>query len=101
MAHLFGDERSANLHADDAMYQADTPEELLLKTTGWSLPVSHLRYWVQAEPVPDVPYEWQGSQLQQAGWKIEYQPSRDQVKKIKLQHPDVRLTLAIKSWQYY
>ncbi len=29
---------------------ADTPEELLERATGWQAPITHLVYWVQAQP---------------------------------------------------
>ena len=36
--------------AKTGLIQADTPEELLQRATGWQAPITHLADWVQAKP---------------------------------------------------
>ena len=39
--------------ANQGRYEASSPEELLGEQLGWSLPVSHLVWWVRGLPAPD------------------------------------------------
>lgn len=49
---------------------------LLLQTTGLTLPLDHLRYWVRGEPSPLAAFQTQVNatgqinQISQAGWKV-------------------------------
>jgi len=58
---------------------ASDAETLLQNLQGWQLPVSGLRYWLLAVPVPKKPYQlisWLDNQqlhvMQQDGWHIEF-----------------------------
>ena len=99
------------VEAEGKRYQGATPEALLYNITGWLLPVSYLRFWVQGMPVPGgtqigMQLDNQGRiiQLSQAGWTIEYLeyqnnppvalPGRIRVKKDKIQ-----MTLVARRWQ--
>ena len=60
-------------------FAADVPEELLREMTGWSMPVSGLRYWLlgvseQEAAIEGVQLDLGGrlESLRQAGWTIEY-----------------------------
>ena len=65
--------------SNQQQYQAASPEALLQKVLNWSLPVSGLRYWLLARPIPNVPftiiqnYQGQVLKLQQEGWNIHYE----------------------------
>ncbi|HWV15093.1 MAG TPA: lipoprotein insertase outer membrane protein LolB [Cellvibrio sp.] len=91
---------------------ARTAEELLLKNTGWRIPVAQLAYWVRGLPAPkakvtDYAFNEQGglSELQQAGWKISYGDYLQTSANIPLpgritaEFNEVRLTLVIREWQ--
>lgn len=57
---------------------AKTPEQLMNKELGWSLPLFDLRYWILGLPAPQIPYKAKFdsynhlSYLEQQGWKINY-----------------------------
>jgi outer membrane lipoprotein LolB len=103
------------LESGSAPRTAATAEELIYQSSGWTLPVSHLVYWVRALPAPRHKItHWeqnplnQLSQLEQAGWRIQYSnyqmvthaggelvlPGR-----VLAEYGDIRLTLVIREWQ--
>lgn len=62
--------------ASNKVYRGGSVEELLVRATGWSLPLEPLRYWVIGLPVPDEAArtevdDWgRLSILEQEGWRI-------------------------------
>ena len=90
--------------------KADDAESLLLQTTGWSLPVTGLRYWVRGLPVPRV-YASERRDLhgrllalEQSGWAISYIRYHfiegvSWPAKLRLVRGDVTLKLVIDEWQ--
>ena len=44
--------QSATLTNEKGTINAATPEELLLRATGWQAPISQLPYWIQGRPAP-------------------------------------------------
>lgn len=64
--------------ASNKVYRDASVEELLVRVTGWSLPLDSLRYWVVGLPVPDAAArnevdEWgRLSLLEQQGWTIRF-----------------------------
>ncbi|MDO4223564.1 MAG: lipoprotein insertase outer membrane protein LolB [Acinetobacter sp.] len=56
--------------------KATSPEQLLQQATGWSAPISHLKYWVMAKPAT-AHAQMQQDTLQRAthinedGWQVE------------------------------
>lgn len=44
--------QSATLTNEKGTINAATPEELLLRATGWQAPISQLPYWIQGQPAP-------------------------------------------------
>lgn len=44
--------QSATLTNEKGTINAATPEELLLRATGWQAPISQLPYWIQGQPTP-------------------------------------------------
>ena len=87
-----------------------TPEYLMMRITGWDLPVSYLRYWVVGLPVPDLQAKvslddyGQAKSLQQQGWDVSYLSYRraaDGIRlpnRIKVSRDNIRLTFVISHW---
>jgi outer membrane lipoprotein LolB len=76
---LSGNERSVLLlDAARQTYVAPDAETLLTDVTGWTLPVTGMRYWVRGIPDPAIQFEAEVDavgrleQLSQAGWTIRY-----------------------------
>ena len=96
--------------ANQGRYEAPTPEELLGEQLGWSLPVSHLVWWVRGLPAPGsksrvtLNGDSRLANLEQDGWKIEYLSYTEQngfwlPERVKLHGPDLDVTLVVKDWQ--
>lgn len=95
--------------------EAKTPEALIKKQLGWTLPVTQLAYWVRGVPAPkgrisllEQNDEGLIARLQQGDWTITYSNYKDQTfngdnlvlpGKITAEYKDVRLILAIRQWQ--
>lgn len=116
LAKIEQDALGVVVEASGKRYEGHSPEMLLYELTGWMLPVSYLRYWVQGMPVPEVAgttmlldNKGQLQQLQQAGWTIDYLdyealdykanipvslPGR-----IKIVKNDIEMTLVARSWK--
>lgn len=99
------------VEASGQKYTGQSPEILLYEITGWQLPVSFLRYWVQGMPVPGAPgttmeldNHGQLVQLQQAGWTVEYleyqKPSTVSLpRRMRVTKDNIQMTLVARSWQ--
>lgn len=99
----------------EIVQEARTPEALIKKQLGWTLPVTQLAYWVRGVPAPNgriTHLEQNGAgllaQLQQGEWLITYSKYTDQPfngktfalpGKVTAEYKDVRLILAIRQWQ--
>ncbi|MFP5505683.1 MAG: lipoprotein insertase outer membrane protein LolB [Gammaproteobacteria bacterium] len=108
---LHGDAAGVTLErADGLRDRAADADSLLLRHTGWSLPVSGLRYWVQGLAAPGRPAEWERGadgrplRLRQDGWDIryvEYQQTPDRSprpRRIELARDGLSARLLIDSW---
>lgn len=105
-----GDARGVTVHNKDGVFEAPSPEQLLLDLTGWQIPITALRYWARGLPAPDMPIVQQHidqgrlASLDQGGWNIEY---RDYAMvdglwlpaKMLMSRPETQLTLLYKTWQ--
>ena len=111
LARIERNQQGVQVEADGKRYQGQTPESLLYAITGWQLPVSYLRYWVQGRPVPGdndntvtLDNRGQLTQLNQAGWTIHYldyqtvQPV-SLPGRIRIEKDDIRMTLVVKHWK--
>lgn len=89
-----------------------TPDELLVKLLGWSIPVTGLKSWIKGLPQPDIEsnYEIDGfgrlKSLQQNGWLVNYlgyfsaQNQAQQLpKRLYLKHNNVRIKIVIERWE--
>ncbi len=89
-------------------------EDLLLETTGWSVPLQQLGSWVRGAPAVEYPvqaivYDAEGrpESFQQAGWTVRYTAWRpgpagapDLPAKIEAEAGDARVRLAIEDWTF-
>ena len=71
--------------SNEPIQRAANAEELLLKQTGWQVPVSNLQYWIKGQPAPSIPVknavlDTSGAYLsfEQQGWQLLF--SRHQAK---------------------
>lgn len=76
---LHGDATGVTLERADGLRDwAVDADILLLRHTGWSLPVSGLRYWVRGQAAPGRAADWTRAadgrplRLRQDGWEIRY-----------------------------
>lgn len=95
--------------AGQGRFSAATPEELLEQQIGWSLPVSHLVWWVKGLPAPNsqsritLDAHSRLQKLQQDGWTIDYLEYADKggywlPERIKAYNSDLQVTLVAKQW---
>ncbi|GAA5316398.1 MAG: hypothetical protein AseanaTS_16020 [Candidatus Pelagadaptatus aseana] len=92
---------------------ADTPEQLMQETLGWSLPVEELYYWGRGLVSPESPVTTQERDrdgrlvsLQQSGWQVSYQRYKSfsgwmLPQKMIAERRGIRLTLIMKNWKIY
>lgn len=87
------------------------PNTLVAETFGWTLPITHLGYWLRGSASPEAAitaahYSEQGvlTQLQQAQWTLSF--SRHQQvehyrlpRRILARRQDTQLTLIIREWE--
>ncbi|RZA05415.1 MAG: outer membrane lipoprotein LolB [Moraxellaceae bacterium] len=104
------------IEAGEPPQHAKTAEELIVKTTGWNIPVAQLAYWVRGLPAPNLKInrftpnaEGFISELEQAEWKVTYGDylsvtSNNEViampGRITAEYKDVKLTLVIREWSF-
>ena len=109
--HMRGDAKGVTLErADGVRDWAQDADDLLVRHTGWTLPVAGLRYWVRGRAVPGHPAQWDWAadglpqQLRQDGWIIQYTEFREQPghgklpRRIDLEREGVRARLVIDGW---
>lgn len=106
---LTGNANIVTLYANQRLYTANSPEQLLEENLGWQLPVSNLYYWIRGLPAPSLPAKMSfDSQhhlktLTQQNWLINYISYQtvndiDLPKKITLTNNLARVTVVISHW---
>jgi outer membrane lipoprotein LolB len=97
--------------ADGSTRSAADPETLLRETTGVTLPLQGLRYWIRGLPAPDsIPRRQQLdaagrlAELEQNGWQIEYARyletnSPALPAKLVLRNGDYRIKIVVSAWE--
>lgn len=108
---LQGNDHGVTLYlAKNKTLHADTPEALLRKTFGWSVPVMGLSYWIRGLPEPNAGINGLSLDdkgrlhtLEQSGWQITYARYSSHGKidlpgKIQLQNGTLKLRLVIRNW---
>jgi outer membrane lipoprotein LolB len=110
VARIHRDASEATLDASDKHYTAQDMETLMQQVLGWQLPLSGLRYWITALPVPDsessIERDANGQVrlLRQQGWKISYSRyaalTADALPlRMKLQREGTEVLLLIDEWE--
>lgn len=96
----------------DGEQYANSANVLLQQSTGWSLPVEELNFWIRGVSAPGTEVTARrvdklGSLtfLEQQGWAIDYRSYYDfdglrLPERIVARRPGIKLTLAIKDWQF-
>ena len=96
--------------ADGRRVRAESPEALLEREVGWSVPLAGLRYWIVGAPAPDgavskLELDGQGrlARLEQAGWTVIYErygalddlalPGR-----IRFSNESIEATVVVRRW---
>lgn len=93
---------------------AKTPENIMQKTMGWSLPISNLYYWVRGIPAPQDPkyyhatYDQYGhlSTLTQQGWTVRYTAYKtinqdDLPQTFFLDRPGMSVKIVVRYWNQF
>ena len=90
---------------DQPPVSAENVEDLTQSTLGFRLPLSGLRYWIQARPDPARPRVVRANpaggaeQIAQDGWKIDYlQYSENRPRKIFVTREGLEIRLIIDEW---
>lgn len=110
-ARINGTQRLVTLteSGEDPVY-SDDPDTLIESALGFPLPLSFLTYWIKGLPVPEQPFQLEFNEqglpeyLQQLDWQLEFSRFRNVEGlllpgKIKLERQDIRIVMAIKTWQ--
>lgn len=96
------------------VFTAKTPEKLMQKALGWSLPIHELHVWMKGMPAQNAGkyaagYDKYGhlTVLHQAGWLLHfggYKKNDDDIafpRIIILERPDFRVKIAVTNWTVY
>lgn len=112
LAKIRGDSKTviAHIAGRSTPLKGTSPEQIMLNITGWSLPISGLRYWVRGLPYPDIKSkitlngQGQPATIIQQGWHITYR-GYDSINgtplpaSIKVIGGKIMLNIAINKWQ--
>ena len=97
--------------ADGRRTRAESPEALLDREVGWSVPLAGLRYWIVGAPALDgavskMALDDQGrlARLEQAGWTVVYERygSLDDLAlpgRIRFSNETVEATVVVRRWK--
>lgn len=79
---IVGRPGTVTMENDGNVFEASSPEELILQQLGYELPVSYLEYWIKGLPAPDSRANLQFNALnqltriEQASWTVLYTDPR-------------------------
>lgn len=107
---LSGRVDDVTLTTREGSWHTDDPDGWLRQHLGWSFPVEGLRYWIVGLPSPysdariSLDREGRLALLEQDGWEVafeEYQRADglDLPRRIRAEHPEVRLKIVIDAWR--
>ncbi len=109
-----GNETRVSLRAGDKpLIYAKSPEELMQRSLGWSLPIENLYYWLRGVASPLAPItsilkdeSGQLISLSQLGWNIEFPRYKQHdgwllPQKIIATNNKIKTTIIIKNWRLY
>lgn len=106
---ISGNPYGARLENSDGTYISDSPEQLVLEHTGWSIPIPQLLYWIKGIPAPhgksEATHNAYGTlaTLKQEEWSLEFDRYGAAMgtllpQRIKISRDDLKVTLVIKEW---
>ncbi len=107
---LAGDEGRFRIeHGGETRFYLSSPEDVLERELGASIPVSGLRYWVLGglQPQREADYELDSegrlTRLEQSGWSIRYRSYRDYngeqlPRHVTAERPGIRVRLVADEW---
>jgi len=107
---LAGDEGRFRIeHQGETRFYLSSPEDVLERELGASIPVSGLRYWVLGgvQPQREADYELDDAgrltRLEQSGWSIRYRSYRDYngeqlPRHVNAERPGIRVRLVADEW---
>lgn len=109
IGHIYLDAQQIRLDYAGKQYQAEDAETLTGQILKWRLPLSGLRYWLQAQGKPGSTAQIehnahsQVAVLRQDGWEIRYTRYPNNrpdalPQRLVLQRNDIELTLLIDEW---
>lgn len=107
--YIIGQGKYVSLWRGKEHTQARSPEALLQRAMGWSIPISDLYFWIRGMPAPGMvgltQYDRYGhlSRLQQYGWAIDYRSytqegGLDLPRLVTLVRPGLRVRIVVKQW---
>jgi outer membrane lipoprotein LolB len=110
MARIHRDAQEVTLDASGKHYADHDMESLMQQVLGWNLPLSGLRYWVTALPIPRDEFSierdanGQVSVLHQQGWEISYSRYAAETPdalplRLNLKHEGMEVVLLIDEWE--
>ena len=97
--------------ADGRRARAESPEALLEREVGWSVPLGGLRYWIVGAPALDgavskmeLDHRGRLARLEQAGWTVIYERygALDDLalpERIRFSSESVEATVAVRRWK--
>ncbi|MBU2707223.1 outer membrane lipoprotein LolB [Zooshikella marina] len=97
--------------ADSRLFTADSPEQLLARELGWTLPISNMQHWIKGIPDPSSDTQpnlnEQGllAEIKQNGWEIKYFDYQQfnnlwLPRKIRVSNDQYKLTFIISEWHF-
>ena len=110
-AKIQGNSKRVILRSDEGkIYQASTAEELLVRHTGWRVPLEGMRFWARGLPEPGRPNTQKLgasghlAELKQSDWLIEfmrYQRINNLVLpgKVFMNTDELKVKIVIDSWE--
>lgn len=101
VARIYGDEHGVTLETREGeALKAGDPNELLLMTLGYDIPVEPMRYWVRGIPAPWAPHKRTRDGLRQLGWTITWEQWENaRPTKMRFQVPEASLKLVVRHWR--
>ncbi len=110
VARIHREDGEATLEASGKRYAAQDMESLMQQVLGWQLPLSGLRYWVNALPVPNTEFQVERDAngrvgvLHQQGWEISYSRYAAETQdalplRLKLVREGMEVLLLIDEWE--
>jgi outer membrane lipoprotein LolB len=88
LLNMKGDEKGAILIADNETYQDSDPSDLILRVTGWQIPVEKLQFWIKGQ------YQKSDKVItSKQGWVSQLQPNCSKCQNWLINYDDYKLVV--------